>query len=81
MRPGSRYWKPAPGTRTLRDLAKAKLALIAVCQRCRHRSLLFPLDLAERLGANFPLDQIASRLRCTECQALGWVTLHDSMRD
>jgi hypothetical protein len=65
--------------RTLHDLAKAKLALVAVCQRCRH--LLFPFDLAERLGARFPVAELAPRLRCTDCRARGWVALHPSVRD
>ena len=84
MRPGNRYWKPspaAPDTRTLRDLARAKLALVAVCQRCRHRSVLFPYSLAEKLGQHFQVSQLAQRLRCTECNALGWVTVHQSVRD
>lgn len=81
MRPGNRYARPPTAGRTLRDLAKAKLALVAVCRRCNHRRLLFAYELAERVGANFPVEQLASRLRCTECQALGWVTLHDSVRD
>jgi hypothetical protein len=81
MRPGSRYWRPAVKPRTLRDLAVAKVALVAVCRRCRHQKVLFPYGLAERLGADFPVDRLAPRLRCTECRALGWVTLHDSVRD
>lgn len=84
MRPGNRYWKPPPApadTWTLRDLARAKLALVAVCKRCRHRSVLFPYSLAEKLGQHFPVGQLAQRLRCTECDALGWVTLHQSVRD
>ena len=81
MRPGNRYWKPSAQARTLRDLARAKVALEAVCRRCNHRRLLLPYDLAAKLGAEFPVDQLAKRLRCTECQALGWVTLHDSVRD
>jgi hypothetical protein len=67
--------------RTLRDLARAKLALVAVCQRCRHRHLLFPLDLAERLGANFLVAELSPRLRCTECKALGMAALQPSVRD
>ena len=67
--------------RTLRDLARAKLALVAVCQRCRHRQLLFPLDLAERLGAGFLVAELAPRLRCTECKALGMAAVHPSVRD
>jgi len=81
MRPGSRYWRAAGKPRTLRDLAVAKVALVAVCRRCGHQKLLFPYGLAERLGQDFPLERLAARLRCTECQALGWVVMHESVRD
>ena len=67
--------------RTIRNIAREKLALVAVCQRCRHRHLLFPLDLAERLGANFLIADLAPRLRCTECKALGMAAIHPSVRD
>ena len=70
-----------PQVRTIRDIARAKLAVVAVCQRCRHRRLLFPLDLAERLGANFPVERLPARLRCTECRALGTAALQPSVRD
>ena len=81
MRPGSRYWRAAEKPRTLRDLAVAKVALVAVCRRCGHQKLLFPYGLAERLGQDFPFERLAARLRCTECQALGWVVMHESVRD
>jgi ribosomal protein L44E len=81
MRPGNRYGRAAGKPRTLRDLAVAKVALVAVCRRCRHQKLLFPYGLAERLGADFPIDRLAPRLRCTECRALGRVTVHESVRD
>jgi hypothetical protein len=70
-----------PSVRTIRDLARAKLALVAVCQRCRHRHLLFPLDLAERVGADFLVAELAPRLRCTACKALGVAAVHSSVRD
>jgi hypothetical protein len=71
---------PANG-RTIQDLARAKLALVAVCQRCWHRHLLFPLDVTERLDANFPIPDVAPRLRYTECKALGMAAVHPSVRD
>jgi hypothetical protein len=70
-----------PSVQTIHDLARAKLALVAVCQRCRHRHLLFPLDLAARAGADFLVDELPSRLRCTECKALGMAAVHPSVRD
>jgi hypothetical protein len=70
-----------PSVQTVRDLARAKLALVAVCQRCRHRQLLFPLDLAERLGPDFLVARLAPRLRCTDCKARGMAAVHPSVRD
>jgi len=68
--------------KTIRDLARAKLAVEAVCQRCRHRHLFFPLDLAARVGdGNFPISELTQRLRCTSCRARGWVSLQPSVRD
>jgi hypothetical protein len=67
--------------KTIQDLARAKLPLVAVCQRCGHRHLLFPLDLAERLGADFLIADLAPHLRCTGCQTRGWVAVHPSERD
>jgi hypothetical protein len=32
---------------------KRKTALVAICRRCKHRRLLFPRVLAERLGETF----------------------------
>jgi hypothetical protein len=70
-----------PTIKTIRDLAKAKLAVDVVCRRCRHRQLLFPMSLAERVGADFPVAELPRRLRCTGCQARGWVAIHPSVRD
>jgi hypothetical protein len=70
-----------PSVRTIHDLARAKLALVIVCQRCCHRHLLFPLDLAERLSADFLVAELAPRLRCTECKARGMAAVHPSVRD
>jgi len=80
-RPGSHYWKAGAKPQTLLDLARAKLALVATCRRCKHRQTLFPYGLASKLGSDFPVDQLAARLRCTECRARGLVTLQNSMRD
>jgi len=69
MRPGNRYAKPRP--KSLRDVAAAKAALAVTCRRCRHQSMLMPAGLAARLGADFPIEKLAARLRCTNCQGRG----------
>ena len=42
MRPGNRYAKERGEGRTLGELARAKMALVAVCPRCKHRRVLYP---------------------------------------
>lgn len=54
MRPGNRYARQGQAGRTLGDLIASKSALVAICQRCKHRRLLYPPVLASRLGENFP---------------------------
>ena len=40
--------------------------------------LLFPYGLAERLGANFPVESLArGGSRCTACRGLGMATLRN----
>jgi hypothetical protein len=46
MRPGNRYARQAQARRTLGDLIANKSALVAICQGCKHRRLLFPAVLA-----------------------------------
>ena len=81
MRPGSRYWQAAGKPRTLRDLAIAKVALVAVCRRCHHQKLLFPYSLAEQLGANFPVESLARRLQMHGLPWAGHGDLAQSVRD
>jgi len=42
MRPGNRYAREGGIARTLGQLVAAKMALVAVCRRCKHRRLLYP---------------------------------------
>ena len=75
LRPGNRYLRDAEARRTLGDLMKSKTAVVAICRRCKHRRLLFPASLAERLGASFKVggvDEAAAlrgvpRLRHRQC--------------
>jgi hypothetical protein len=53
LRPGNRYARERGG-RTLGDLVRAKMALVAVCRRCKHRRLLYPANLIPRFGETCP---------------------------
>ena len=46
MRPDNRYNKG----KTLGELLRAKLVLVAVCRRCKHEHILYPALLIERFG-------------------------------
>jgi hypothetical protein len=74
MRPGNRYER-----RTLGQLLRAKLVLVAVCRRCRHERILFPAALLERFGENTPALDIRPFLRCHHCGARG-ANLHEASR-
>ncbi|MDX2202093.1 MAG: hypothetical protein NW223_05040 [Hyphomicrobiaceae bacterium] len=65
--------------KTLGQLIDDKAALVAVCRRCKHRRLLFPARLAERLGRQFLAIDLRPRLRCTQCR-LGAPNLHEATR-
>jgi hypothetical protein len=80
MRPGNRYAREGPARRTLGDLIASKSALVAICQRCKHRRLLFPAVLANRLGENFPVVDLPRRLRCAECRRHGIAKVYESTR-
>jgi hypothetical protein len=79
MRPGNRYAREARISRTLGELADAKMALVAVCRRCRHRRVLFTANLIARYGETFPAIQLRERLRCSNCRGCV-ATLHESSR-
>jgi hypothetical protein len=56
------------------------MALVAICRRCKHRRLLFPAGLAERLGKTFTVVELRKRLRCGGCRGYGTANLHESTR-
>ena len=66
---------------TLREAAQDIGALIATCRRCRHQRMLLPLDLARKLGEDFPVDRLYLRLRCAECRKRGAVRVEVTWRD
>ena len=77
MRPGNRYARERP--RTLGELLEAKMALVAICRRCKHRSVLYPANLIPRFGANCPSIGIREALRCSKCRYRS-ANLHESAR-
>jgi DNA-directed RNA polymerase subunit RPC12/RpoP len=79
MRPGNRYARQSEARKTLGDLISRKAALVAICRRCKHRRLLFPANLANRLGENFKVIELGKLLRCQKCRH-GVAILHESTR-
>ena len=61
MRPGNRYAREGGIARTLGQLVAAKMALVAVCRRCKHRRLLYPANLIPQYGEDFPAVELTSR--------------------
>ena len=76
MRPGNRYARHAQAQRTLGDLIANKSALVAICQGCKHRRLLFPAVLASHLGESF----LPQHLCCAECKRHGTAKIYESTR-
>ena len=79
MRPGNRYARERGNERTLGELIATKMALVAVCRRCKHRRVLYPANLMARFGEHFPAIELRSRLRCSSCQGR-MANLHESTR-
>ena len=79
MRPGNRYAREAGIGRTLGELVRAKMALVAVCRRCKHRRLLYPANLIPQFGEGFPAIELRERLRCSGCRGR-MANLHESSR-
>jgi hypothetical protein len=79
MRPGNRYARETGASRTLGELVRAKMALVAVCRRCKHRRLLYPANLIRQFGEDFSAIQLRERLRCSGCKGRV-ANLHESSR-
>jgi hypothetical protein len=79
MRPGNRYARERGEGRTLGELVRAKMALVAICRRCKHRRLIYPANLITRFGEGFSAIELRVRLRCTGCRARS-PNLHESTR-
>jgi hypothetical protein len=79
MRPGNRYAREAGVRRTLGELVRSKMALFAVCRRCKHRRLLYPANLIPQFGEGFPAIEFRERLRCSGCRGR-MANLYESSR-
>ena len=58
----------------------SRSALVAICQRCKHRRLMFPAVLARRLGENFLVADLPQHIRCAECKHHGTAKVYESSR-
>jgi hypothetical protein len=79
LRPGNRYARESGIGRTLGELVQAKMALVAICRRCKHRSVLYPANFIPRFGTEFPAIELRHRLRCRGCRSR-MANLHESSR-
>jgi hypothetical protein len=55
--------------RTLGQLVDHKMALVAICRRCKHQHVLYPGALIERFGDDCPASRLRNLLRCRSCGA------------
>ncbi len=52
---------------TLGELAARGVAVFCWCNRCDHNSELATETLIASLGADFPVPEVGTRLRCSAC--------------
>jgi Zn finger protein HypA/HybF involved in hydrogenase expression len=55
------------GETTLADLLKLKGCLRIKCHACRRETLLFPVDLTDRLPLTTAVSEVTPRFRCSKC--------------
>jgi len=79
MRPGNRYARERGFGRTLGQLVESKMALVAICRRCKHQRVLYPANFVERFGADCPAIMLREHLRCSSCRGR-MANLHESAR-
>ena len=79
MRPGNRYVRERGFSRTLGQLVDSKMALVAICRRCKHQRVLYPTNFIERFGDGRPAIELREHLRCGNCRGR-MANLHESAR-
>ena len=77
IQPGS--WKYPRGGRTLGDLMRGRIILLAVCHRCKHEGRLYPADYIERFGEDCPAVHLRRYVRCSACRNPS-ANLHEATR-
>jgi hypothetical protein len=65
--------------RTLGQLMDSKMALVAICRRCKHQRVLYPANYVQRFGADCPAILLREHLRCSDCHGK-MANLHESAR-
>lgn len=80
MRPGNRYARQSEERRTLGYLIASKIALVAICQWCKHRQLLLPAALASQLGVDCKVVDVPKHLRCAGCNRTDTAKVYESSR-
>jgi hypothetical protein len=65
--------------RTLGQLNDSKMALVAVCRRCKHQRVLYPTNYVDRFGEDCPAILLREHLRCNGCRGK-MANLHESAR-
>ena len=63
----------------LGQLVVAKMALVAICRRCKHRRVLYPANYIPRFGEECPAIMLREHLRCSSCGGR-MANLHESAR-
>jgi hypothetical protein len=79
MRPGNRDASERGIGRTLGQLVHEKMALVAICRRCKHRRVLYPANYIQRFGKDCPAIELRGHLRCSGCHGK-MANLHESAR-
>ena len=78
MRSSNRCAQETVG-RTLGQLIDAKMALVAICRRCKHQRVLYPANYIARFGKDCPAILLREHLRCGDCRGK-MANLHKSAR-
>jgi hypothetical protein len=77
MRPDNRHAREKH--RTLGQLVNDKMALVAICWRCKHQRVLYPANFIPRFGGNSLATELREHLRCANCHGR-MANLHESAR-
>jgi hypothetical protein len=80
MRDGSRYAGESGMGRTLGQLIDEKMALVAICRRCKHQRVLYPANFIPRFVEHWPAIELRQHLRCSSCRTRAMANLHESAR-